>query len=284
MHTRVEDRTFNIAAGFGARLSDKVNVGFALHYVLRLYETSEDALNVSGAAANPTVGVYHATASFENGNLVGLLGIKWHYSEEWVFGASIGLPGVPLHSGGSVTVQDVVSEPGSPAQANVRTADVNSRTFVPALLRLGAAWIVAHHWTVSGQITGHLGTSYNRFSVDPAVEQRLRVQDHIERDPVIDLNARRRISSEPGVLVRAGPVHFAQRRAAVSAQPRRNAGSRLFAPAARLALRRDRHAGAHRPAFDFAHRHVGRLRHRRRRDPEQSTPASSTPPGTSRRK
>ena len=105
-----------------------------------------------------------------------------------MLGASLGLPGIALHSGGSVTVQDVVAAAGAPNQVTVRSSDVNSRTLIPALMRLGAAWIVAHRWTASGQITGHLGTSYDRFSADPAVEQRLRVQDHIERDPVIDVN------------------------------------------------------------------------------------------------
>ncbi|HUJ28684.1 MAG TPA: thiamine phosphate synthase, partial [Myxococcales bacterium] len=152
VHTRVEDRTFNVAAGFGARVTDRINVGFALHYVLRLFETTEDALNVGGNPSNPTVGVYHAQASFENANLVGLLGVKWHYSDDWIFGAALGLPGVPLHSGGSVSVQDVVSNPGSPNQVHIVTSDVNSRTYVPALLRLGAAWIVAHRSTLSAQV------------------------------------------------------------------------------------------------------------------------------------
>ena len=194
VQTRVMDRTFNIAAGMGMRLDDKLNVGLALHYVLRLYETSEDALSLTGASAEPTVGVYHASASFENANLVTLLGAKYHYSPEWVLGAALGLPGIPLHSGGTVRVQDVVSDPtappGSRSQATViNTGEVNSRTFEPALLRLGASWIKPHRWTLSGQITGHLGTSYDRFSVDSSIAQRLRVQDHIERTAVVDLNA-----------------------------------------------------------------------------------------------
>jgi thiamine-phosphate pyrophosphorylase len=190
VHTRVMDRTFNLAAGVAARIDPKLNVGFALHYVLRLYETSEDALSVTGQAAQPTVGVYHATASFENANLVGLLGAKYHSSDEWTWGLSLGLPGIPVHSSGSVTVQDVVSDPAAAGnQVTLKRSGVNSRTFVPALLRAGFAWIKPHRWTVTGQITGHLGTNYDRFSVEPAIEQRLRVQDHIERNPVIDLNA-----------------------------------------------------------------------------------------------
>ena len=192
--TRVMDRTFNIAAGMGMRLDDRLNVGVALHYVLRLYETSEDALSVTGAKSEPTVGVYHASASFENANLVALLGAKYHYTSEWVLGAALGLPGIPLHSGGTVRVQDVVSDPTAPPGSRSRatvtnTGEVNSRTFVPTLLRLGASWIKPHRWTLSGQVTGHLGTRYDRFSVDPAIAQRLRVQDHIERTGVIDLNA-----------------------------------------------------------------------------------------------
>ena len=209
VHNRVMDRTFNLAAGRGMRLDDRLNVGLALHYVLRLFETSEDALSLTGAPAEPTVGVYHASASFENANLVALLGAKYHYSPEWVFGAALGLPGLPLHSGGTVRVQDLVSDPaalpGSRTRATViNTSEVNSRTFVPALLRLGAAWIKPHRWTLTGQITGHLGTSYDRFSVEPSIERRLQVQDHIERNPVVDLNAGGEYLLDPEYSVAAG--------------------------------------------------------------------------------
>jgi thiamine-phosphate diphosphorylase len=189
VHTRVNDRTFDLAAGVAARFTPKLNVGFALHYVLRLFDTSEDALSVTGAAANPAVGVYHANASFQNGNLVGLLGVKYRHGDEWVFGASVGLPGIFVHSAGSVGVQDVVSIPGSPNQATViSNTDVPSRTTVPAMGRIGAAWVVPHRWTLSAQLTGHLGTSYDRFSVEQRISDRLRLQDHIERLPVVDLN------------------------------------------------------------------------------------------------
>jgi len=187
--TRVMDRTFNVGAGAAARVSDKLNLGLALHYVLRLYETSEDALIQQGDPLNPAVGVYHATGSFQNANLVALLGAKYRHSDEWLFGASLGLPGAPLYSGGNVTVQDVVSVPGTPNQVIIRRSGVNSRTYVPAMARLGAAWIKPQRWTVSVQITGHLGTSYDRFSVPADIAQRLRLQDHIERQPVVDLNA-----------------------------------------------------------------------------------------------
>jgi thiamine-phosphate pyrophosphorylase len=188
VHNHVTDRTFDLAAGVAARFTPRINVGFALHYVLRMFDTSEDALSV-GAGANPAVGVYHADASFLNGSLVGLLGVKYHHGDDIVFGASLGLPGIFIHSTGSVSVQDVVSNPGSPNQVNILSnGDVSSRTEVPAMARIGAAWIVPHRWTVSGQLTGHLGTSYDRFSVDRLIAQRLRLQDHIERSPVVDLN------------------------------------------------------------------------------------------------
>lgn len=61
-----------------------------------------------------------------------------------------------------------------------------------------------HRWTLSGQITGHLGTSYDRFSVDPAIGQRLRVQDHVERNPVVDLNAGGEYLLNPDYSLAAG--------------------------------------------------------------------------------
>jgi hypothetical protein len=157
--------------------------------VLRLFETAEDALSVSGDPQHPALGVYHANASFQNGTLVGLAGVKYRYGDDWVFGAALGLPGIHVHSAGSVGVQDLSADPSGRTSATViNTTAVDSRTNVPALLRLGAAWVVAHRWTLSGQLTGHLGTSYDRFSVDPRIASRLRVQNHIERSPVVDLN------------------------------------------------------------------------------------------------
>lgn len=188
-HTRVADRTFDLGAGAGFRYDDRLNLGFAVHYVLRLFETSEDALSVTGNPANPALGVYHANASFQNANLVALLGAKYRLDDAWVFGLSVGLPGVPFYSAGSVHVQDVTADPsGRTSAALSDTTSVDSHTTVPAMARAGAAWIVAHRWTLSGQLTGHLGTRYDRFSVDPAIAARLRVQNHIERSPVIDLN------------------------------------------------------------------------------------------------
>ena len=188
-HTRVSDRTFDLGAGAGWRFNNELNLGFALHYVLRLFETSEDALSVQGGPANPALGVYHANASFQNANLVGLLGAKYRYGDQWVFGLSVGLPGVPLYSAGSVHVQDVTADGSGHTSATLSdTTSVDSHTTVPAMARAGAAWILAHRWTLTGQLTGHLGTSYDRFSVDPAIAARLRVQNHIERSPVVDLN------------------------------------------------------------------------------------------------
>ena len=42
--------------------------------------------------------------------LVGLFGAKYRYSPEWTFGAALGLPGIPLHSAGTVSVQDVIAD------------------------------------------------------------------------------------------------------------------------------------------------------------------------------
>jgi len=204
VHTRTTDRTFIVAAGAAARFNEKLNLGASLQYVLRLYETTEDALNVHGDPANPAVGSYHANASFQNGNLVALLGAKYRLSDDWVLGASVGLPGIPLNSSGSVTVQDVVSVPGSPTQVNIQDSGVDSRTSVPAMARVGAAWSKAGRWTVSGQLTGHLGASYDRFNVPPDIAQRLRLQDHIERNPVLDLNLGGELLLNPSTALALG--------------------------------------------------------------------------------
>ncbi len=193
VHTRVLDCTFDLAAGMAMRFDEKLNIGFALHYVLRLYDTSEDALSVS-ADAEPRLGVYHANARFLNGNIVGLVGVKYHHSDQWVFGAALGFPSIPVHSAGSVNVQDVTADPrappGSRTVAHVEsTNEVDSHTDVPALLRIGFARIEAQRWTITGQVTGHLGTSYDRFHVRQSIADRLRVENHIERRPVVDLNA-----------------------------------------------------------------------------------------------
>jgi len=193
LHTRVLDRTFDLAAGGAVRIDERWSVGLALHYVLRLFEQSEDAL-VSGAGADPPVGVYHAAAAFQNANLVALLGAKLRLGQ-WAFGASLSLPGIPLHSAGKVNVQDVVTDPSQPEGNRTRVviydeADrVRSETPSPLTLRAGFARFEPRRWTVSGQVTVHAGTSYDRFTVPPAVAERLRIQGHVDRKPVLNLNA-----------------------------------------------------------------------------------------------
>ncbi len=193
-HSRVNDRTFVFAAGGGYRIDSRWNVGVALHYQLRLFDQTEDQL-LSGAGADPAVGVYHAAASFETGNLVALLGVKYRPDGRWLFGASLGLPGFQLHSAGKVNVQDVASDPAQPPGSRTTVTVINeadsikSQTNAPLMARVGVARVEPHRWTLSGQITAHAGTSYDRFSVAPAIAQRLRIQDHVDRRPVVNLNA-----------------------------------------------------------------------------------------------
>ena len=194
VHSRVLDRTFDVAAGVGLRWNQKLNLGFALHYVLRLFDSSEDALVSSGDPKQPSLGVYHATASFQNGNLVGLFGGKYRIDDHWILGASLGLPGIPVHSAGTVRVQDEIADPNAPpgsrTTANVfNTSDVESRTTVPILLRVGVARVESHQWTLSGQVTLHGGARYDRFTVPQNIEDRVRLQNYVERSVVLDLNA-----------------------------------------------------------------------------------------------
>jgi thiamine-phosphate pyrophosphorylase len=191
-HTLVTDRTFNLAAGVGFRATDELNLGASLQYQLRLFSTTEDALNVT-SSTDSKVGVYHAAASFEAGSLILVLGAKYRWRSEWLFGASIGLPGLPVNSSGSVQVQDVVADPDAPAGSrttvSLRSASVSTRNGVPALMRIGAAWVHAHQWTLSGQITAHLPAHYDRFDLsDSDLSTRLRIQDHVDRNAVVDFN------------------------------------------------------------------------------------------------
>ena len=193
-HTLVTDRTFNLAAGVGFRATDTLNLGASVQYQLRLFSTTEDALNVSSSAPDPTVGVYHASANFESGSAILLVGAKYRLTDQWVFGASLGLPGVPINNSGQVSVQDVIADPSAPPGSrtvvNIRTSSVSSTSAVPAMMRIGAAWIRPHQWTLSAQITGHLPAHYERFDLgsQPDLAARLRIQDHIDRNAVIDLN------------------------------------------------------------------------------------------------
>ena len=195
LHSRVLDRTFVLAAGGALRVNPQWNIGFALQYNLRLFEQVEDSL-VSGSGTDPSVGVYHAAASFQNGELVPVLGVKFRLDERWRFGASLGLPGVELHSAGKVNVQDVVTDVSQPVgqRTTVRIYDeadkIKSHTPVPLVARLGAAHIEPGRWTLSADVSFHAGASYNRFQIpDASVVSRLRIQDFVERRPVLNFNA-----------------------------------------------------------------------------------------------
>ena len=194
LHSRVLDRTFVLAAGGALRVTEHWNIGFALQYNLRLFEQVEDSL-VTGSGPDPSVGVYHAAASFQNGELVPVLGAKFRLDDHWRFGASIGLPGVELHSAGKVNVQDVITDVSLPPgqQTTVRIYDeadrIKSHTPVPLVVRVGAAHVEPGKWTLTGDLSFHAGASYNRFEIpDASVASRLRIQDFVERRPVLNLN------------------------------------------------------------------------------------------------
>jgi long-chain fatty acid transport protein len=194
IHSRLLDRTFVVAAGGGYRVDAKWSVGAALHYTLRLFEQTEDGL-VSGTGADPSVGAYHSAASFQNGNLVPVLGVKYRPDDGWRVGLSLGLPGIHLHSSGKVNVQDVVADPTAPpgSRTTVRIYDeadrIRSRTPVPLAIRAGGALVERRGWTLSADVSFHAGTSYDRLSLpDPAVVSRLRMQDHVERKPVLNVS------------------------------------------------------------------------------------------------
>ena len=194
LHSRVLDRTFVLAAGGALRIDPKWNVGLALQYNLRLFEQVEDSL-VVGTGPDPSVGVYHSSASFQNGTLVPVAGVKFRLDERWRFGASLGLPGVELHSAGRVNVQDTVTDVNKPAgqRTTVRIYDeadrIHSHTPVPLVARLGAAFIEPHRFTLSGDLSFHAGASYKRFDIpDASVVSRLRIQDSVERRPVLNLS------------------------------------------------------------------------------------------------
>jgi hypothetical protein len=190
LHTRVVDRTFDAAAGAAFRVDERLNLGLGLHFVLRLFSQTEDALTMSGAS-DPKVGTYHAEGAFANANLVLMAGAKLHLDDGWLAGLALGLPGIPIWSNGTVTIQDVVSDPNATPHTTVNFVDlgnVTSHTTVPLLVRAGAAKVKDHQWTLSGQLTFHAGASYDRFELPADVVSRLRLQTHVERSPVLDVN------------------------------------------------------------------------------------------------
>ena len=190
LHTRVVDRSFDAAVGAAWRINERLNLGFGLHFVLRLFSQIEDALITDGKA-DPKVGTYRAEATFANTNLVAVLGAKLHLDDGWLAGATLGLPGIHVYSSGTVTIQDVVTDPAGSTHTQFTfkdISDVRSNTSVPLLVRVGAAKVVPHRWTLSGQLTFHAPESYDRFVLPPDIKSRLRLQTHVERSPVLDLN------------------------------------------------------------------------------------------------
>jgi long-chain fatty acid transport protein len=205
--TRVVDRTFDVAAGAAFRYDERVNLGFGLHFVLRQFSDVEDALITDGQP-DPKVGVYHASGSFSTAGLVLVAGTKVHFDDGWLGGFSVGLPGVQVYSSGAVSIQDVVTDPSRPPpHTTVTTTDtsgVGSSDSEPLVLRLGVAKVRAHRWTLSGQATFHAGTSYDRFQLPPEVQARLRLQTHVDRNPVLDLNLGGELLLRPDVSLALG--------------------------------------------------------------------------------
>ena len=191
LNTHVVDRTFDAAAGFAMRIDRRWSVGAAVHFNLRIFDDTEDAL-VTNAPANTHVGDYHAEAAFSNAALSLTLGGKLRLDDGWLLGASIATPGVRVYSAGSVQLQDVVTDSSvTPTQTTVSLVNptaVESMTGVPLVLRLGAAKVVPKRWTASAQLTFDAPTSYDRFQLDPSVAQRLQLQTHVARHGVLNGN------------------------------------------------------------------------------------------------
>jgi long-chain fatty acid transport protein len=185
LHSRVLDRTFVLAAGFGMRIDERWNAGFALHYRLRLFSQTEDQLLTGGGG----VGVYHAAASFQSGSLVAVLGTKLRL-DKWLLGASVGLPSLPINSSGVVNVQDVTSINGQTTVTVLNEADrVRTSTPEPLVARAGIAYVEPRTWTLTSQLTLHAPVSYDRFDVPEPAASRLRIQDHVDRRAVVNFNA-----------------------------------------------------------------------------------------------
>ncbi|MBS2024429.1 MAG: hypothetical protein JST92_18670, partial [Deltaproteobacteria bacterium] len=193
VHTRIVDRTFDIAVGGAYRWDDRLNFGVSLHGVARLFDEQESAL-VADTSTPPNVASYTASTSFENVNLVLELGTKLRLDEgKWLLGASLGLPGVGVYSGGSISIQDITANPNATNTPRTsvslyETNQVDNHTPVPLVLRAGAARIQPGQWTLSAQLSLHAGATYNRFDAPAEIASRLRIQDRVERSPVLDVN------------------------------------------------------------------------------------------------
>lgn len=203
------DRSLWAGIGYANRMSSRLRLGASAYYVLRSLNDSEQLTNSANGGALATFDMVQSNVSVSVSSLLFQVGAKYDLAPNWLLGVSLSSPSIRLMSSAQVSYVHGISDPAngvSTVQA-LNPSGLRAQSNIPAGARLGIARHVDKSYTVSADLSGHLGTSYDLVTNIPngsGLETLLPFPTAIHRRPVLNLNLGGEYYFSPDWSVSAG--------------------------------------------------------------------------------
>jgi len=160
-----DDSSTWIGPSLGFRAGDRLSLGAGVYLVYRSLANKQEWAYLYADADNLEVEkvltrIY--SIDFNNYGLLGLAGAQYALSDEVFLGAAVQTPSLNLSGRGDLLY--AVSLGSQESDQLVQAKDMKSRNRLPARFTLGAAWQREGEFTLEGNCTYHLPTSYLQLS------------------------------------------------------------------------------------------------------------------------
>lgn len=159
-----DDSTLWLGPSFGWRAGERLSLGAGVYLVYRSAVNKQEwaYLYTSAAAEVEKVLTRIYSIDFTNYGLLGLMGAQYALTDEIALGAAIQTPSVNITGNGELLYAVSMGDPESDELVQAR--DMKSCNQQPARFTLGAAWQKKGVFTLEGNCSYHLPTSYLQLS------------------------------------------------------------------------------------------------------------------------
>lgn len=161
----LDDSTIWIGPSLGWRVGERLKVGAGAYLVYRsLVDKQNWAYLYTTADTREVVEVLTRVynVDYTNYGLLGVLGAQYDLNEEFALGALVQTPSWNIAGDGELLYAVSLGSPES--DQLVQAKNMKSRNNLPARFILGAAWRKAGIFTLEGNLSYHLPTSYQPLS------------------------------------------------------------------------------------------------------------------------
>ncbi|KQC14544.1 MAG: hypothetical protein APR56_03540, partial [Methanosaeta sp. SDB] len=160
-----DDSTLWIGPSFGWRAGERLSLGAGVYLLYRSAVNKQEWAYLYTSTATAEVEkvltrIY--SIDFNNYGLLGLIGAQYALTDEIALGAAIQTPSLNITGSGELLYAVSLDDPES--DQLVQAKDMKSRNRHPARFTLGVAWRREGIFTLEGNCTYHLPTSYLQLS------------------------------------------------------------------------------------------------------------------------